>query len=90
MNSTRDYYIDLLLKKSGWPLDQKRDCEFPVKGMSNRSLSLLESSSGDERHFRGAKGDNKGEGFVDYVLWGDDGKPLGLIEAKRTNRNPIP
>lgn len=26
----------------------------------------------------------KGEGFVDYVLWGDDGKPLGLVEAKRT------
>ena len=23
-------------------------------------------------------------GFVDYVLWGDDGKPLGLVEAKRT------
>lgn len=29
-----------------------------------------------------------GEGFVDYVLWGDDGKPLGLVEAKRTKRNP--
>ena len=27
---------------------------------------------------------NTGEGFVDYVLWGDDGKPLGLVEAKRT------
>lgn len=25
-----------------------------------------------------------GQGFVDYVLWGDDGKPLGLVEAKRT------
>ena len=30
---------------------------------------------------------NKGEGFVDYVLWGDDGKPLGLVEAKRTKRD---
>lgn len=28
------------------------------------------------------------EGFVDYVLWGDDGKPLALIEAKRTKRDP--
>ncbi len=27
------------------------------------------------------------EGFVDYVLWGDDGKPLGLVEAKRTKRD---
>lgn len=29
-----------------------------------------------------------GEGFVDYVLWGDDGKPLGLVEAKRTKKDP--
>jgi type I restriction enzyme R subunit len=29
----------------------------------------------------------KGEGFVDYVLWGDDGKPLGVVEAKRTRRD---
>ena len=63
---TRDYFIDLLLKEAGWPLDQNRDREFPVTGMPN----------------------NKGEGFVDYVLWGDDGKPLGLIEAKRTKRSP--
>ena len=30
---------------------------------------------------------NAGDGFVDYVLWGDDGKPLGLVEAKRTKRD---
>ncbi|MDB5863477.1 MAG: type restriction protein res subunit [Betaproteobacteria bacterium] len=30
---------------------------------------------------------NEGRGFVDYVLWGDDGKPLGLVEAKRTRRD---
>jgi type I restriction enzyme, R subunit len=28
-----------------------------------------------------------GAGAVDYVLWGDDGKPLGLVEAKRTRRD---
>ena len=27
-----------------------------------------------------------GEGFVDYVLWGDNGMPLALVEAKRTKR----
>jgi type I restriction enzyme R subunit len=58
-SETRDYFIDLLLKEAGWPLDQKRDREFPVSGMPNA----------------------KGEGFVDYVLWGDDGLPLGLVEA---------
>lgn len=29
-----------------------------------------------------------GDGFVDYVLWGDDGKPLAIVEAKRTKRDP--
>lgn len=75
---TRDYFIDLLLKEAGWPLDQARDREFEVAGMPTsaalsrraRSLSAAE-----------------GKGFVDYVLWGDDGKPLGLVEAKRTRRD---
>ena len=62
---TRDYFIDLLLKEAGWPLDQARDREFEVSGMPNK----------------------EGKGFVDYVLWGDDGKPVGLVEAKRTRRD---
>jgi len=33
-------------------------------------------------------GTNDGVGYVDYVLWGDDGKPLGLVEAKRTRKDP--
>lgn len=28
-----------------------------------------------------------GKGLVDYVLWGSDGKPLALVEAKRTRRS---
>lgn len=62
---TRDYFIDLLLKEAGWPLDQPRDREFEVSGMPN----------------------TQEKGYVDYVLWGDDGKPLGLVEAKRTRRD---
>ncbi len=62
---TRDYFIDLLLKEAGWPLDQPQDREFEVTGMPNK----------------------EGKGYVDYVLWGDDGKPLGLVEAKRTRRD---
>ena len=30
---------------------------------------------------------NAAKGFVDYVLWGDDGKPLAVVEAKRTQRD---
>ncbi|MDX8551815.1 DEAD/DEAH box helicase family protein [Methanospirillum sp. J.3.6.1-F.2.7.3] len=62
---TRDYFIDLLLKETGWPLKHEHDREFEVTGMPNK----------------------KGLGYVDYVLWGDDGKPLGLVEAKKTKRD---
>ena len=62
---TRDYFIDLLLKEAGWPLDQARDREFEVGGCPMP----------------------RARGYVDYVLWGDDGKPLGLVEAKRTRRD---
>ncbi len=62
---TRDYFIDLLLKEAGWPLDKPQDREYEVSGMPNE----------------------KSQGFVDYVLWGDDGLPLGLVEAKRTKRD---
>lgn len=63
---TRDYFIDLMLREAGWPLDKPEDREYPVTGMPTAS----------------------GEGFVDYVLWGDDGLPLGLVEAKRTKKDP--
>ncbi|WP_350333153.1 DEAD/DEAH box helicase family protein [Coralliovum pocilloporae] len=33
-------------------------------------------------------GSRDGKGFVDYVLWGDNGKPLALVEAKRTRVDP--
>lgn len=63
---TRDYFIDLLLREAGWPLNKVEDREYPVTGMPNA----------------------KGEGFVDYVLWGNDGLPLAVVEAKRTKKDP--
>lgn len=35
-----------------------------------------------------ASGEKNGTGYVDYVLWGDDNKPLALIEAKKTKVDP--
>lgn len=41
-----------------------------------------------DREFQIADMPNQtGKGFVDYVLWGDDGKPLGIVEAKRVLRD---
>ena len=33
------------------------------------------------------KGTPSGRGAVDYVFWGDDGKPLAVLEAKKTSRS---
>lgn len=63
--STRDYFIDVLLREAGWPLDQPRDREYPVTGMPSKT----------------------GTGYVDYVLWGADGLPLAVVEAKKTRRS---
>jgi len=30
----------------------------------------------------------QGKGYVDYVLWGDNGLPLAVVEAKRTRKDP--
>ena len=30
----------------------------------------------------------QGKGYADYVLWGDDGKPLAVVEAKKSIVNP--
>ena len=32
---------------------------------------------------------NAATGYVDYVLWGNDGKPLAIVEAKKTRKNPV-
>ena len=31
---------------------------------------------------------DSGVGYADYVLWGDDGKPLAVVEAKKTTVEP--
>ncbi|MCB1016909.1 MAG: DEAD/DEAH box helicase family protein, partial [Acidimicrobiales bacterium] len=41
-----------------------------------------------DREFRVTGMPDGKDGFVDYVLWGDDGLPLAVVEAKRTRRDP--
>ena len=53
-----------------------------LKEAAGRSTRRATASS------RSRDAERQGKGFVDYVLWGDDGKPLGLVEAKRTRRDP--
>jgi type I restriction enzyme R subunit len=43
----------------------------------------------DREHEVSGMPNQQNTGYVDYVLWGDDGKPLGLVEAKRTTKSPL-
>ena len=61
----------------------------------DRFIDLLLKEAGwplDQPHDReyevSGMPNQKGKGYVDYVLWGDDGKPLAVIEAKRTRKSP--
>ncbi|UAL31152.1 DEAD/DEAH box helicase family protein [Nocardioides rotundus] len=70
--AARDLFIDVLLNEAGWELTDERDREYEVTGMP---VSTGSTTGG-------------GKGYVDYVLWGADGLPLAVVEAKRTSKSP--
>lgn len=85
---TRRYLIDVLLKEAGWSLGSTPLTEQSRGEHTGNQEALIERSRGEcEYEVQGMPNDT-GKGRVDYVLWGDDGKPLALIEAKRTTKSP--
>ena len=72
--TTRRLYIDLYLKEAGWDVLDKEDVAMPAK-------------VGIEIKVEGMP-NTQGIGLCDYVLYGKDGKPLAIIEAKRTSVSP--
>lgn len=66
---TRKKYIDVDLKLLGWKFSQTARKDCVEIEMPVIGMPKEAGS---------------GEGFVDYVLWGKDGTPIALIEAKRT------
>ena len=71
---TRTDIIDLDLREAGWEPDDPGVREYPVIGMPASASPVSTGSTG-------------GQGYVDYVLWGTDGLPLAVIEAKRTSKD---
>lgn len=65
---TRFKLIDALLLSSGWNVGA-RGVSTPEVG---QEVEVLHQPTGS------------GKGYADYILWGDDGKPLAIIEAKKT------
>jgi type I restriction enzyme R subunit len=67
--------------------EQTRDCFIDLL-LKEAGWPLTREGHDTEYPVTGMPNNNNGEGFVDYVLWGDDGLPLALNEAKRTKRDP--
>ena len=72
---TRKLYIDLFLKEVGWNINKRENVKLP-------------GTAGIEIEVQGMP-NNKGIGFVDYVLYGTNGKPLAVIEAKKTSVSAV-
>lgn len=72
---TRKLYIDLMLKEAGWNV-------LDTEGTIQPSTACIEIE---------VKGmpNKEGKGYCDYVLFGGNGLPLAVVEAKRTSVSPI-
>ncbi|MDN3488092.1 DEAD/DEAH box helicase family protein [Pseudoalteromonas sp. APC 3694] len=70
-HETRKRIIDLDLRNAGWNVALDDESTEDV----GKEVKVTDQPT------------TTGVGYVDYVLWDDDGKPLAVIEAKRTREN---
>ena len=68
---TRRRFIDLMLREAGWEILDTEGDKAPAKACIEIEVNGMPTESG--------------VGRADYVLFGKDGKPLAVVEAKRTS-----
>ena len=72
---TRKLYIDLMLKEAGWDVLDTEGAIQPSKACIEVEVEGMPNA--------------EGKGYCDYVLFGSNGLPLAVIEAKRTSVSPV-
>lgn len=70
----RKLFINLLLEEAKWEVLDKEGAIVPSKACIEIEVNGMPNSGG--------------VGYVDYVLFGANGKPLAVVEAKRTSKSP--
>ena len=72
---TRKLYIDKYLEEAGWEVLETKGVQ--VAGKASIEIEVDGMPNG------------QGLGYCDYVLYGRDGKPLAIVEAKKTSVDPV-
>ncbi|MBQ1394824.1 MAG: type I restriction enzyme HsdR N-terminal domain-containing protein, partial [Lachnospiraceae bacterium] len=72
--ATRRLYIDLYLREAGWDILEKDNVILPAKACVEVEVQGMPN--------------HHGKGYCDYVLYGKNGKPLAIIEVKKTSESP--
>ena len=72
--ATRKLYVDLYLKEAGWDVLDKENVAQPGKAGIKIEVQGMPNP--------------KGLGYCDYVLYGRDGKPLAIVDVKKTSVDP--
>lgn len=72
---TRKLYIDIYLLEAGWEVLNKKGAIMPSKACIEIEVDGMPN--------------NAEKGYVDYVLFGRDCKPLAIVEAKKTSVNIV-
>lgn len=72
--TTRKRYVDLYLKEAGWDVLDVKNVAQPGKAGIEIEVQGMPNSTG--------------LGYCDYVLYGRDGKPLAIVEVKKTSADP--
>lgn len=72
---TRKMFIDLMLREAGWEVLDTEGAVQPLKACIEVEVHGMPNAHD--------------VGYVDYVLFGSNGLPLAVVEAKRTSVSPI-
>ena len=72
---TRKIYIDKYLEEAGWEVVEAKGVKIP--GKASVEIEVAGMPNGQKK------------GYCDYVLYGRDGKPLAIVEAKKSSVDPI-
>ena len=72
-DETRELFIDMMLREAGWEICTEKGVKAPGKACIEIKVNGMPN--------------NEGVGYVDYVLYNDDLRPLAVIEAKKTSKD---